>query len=164
VITKTSLLAIRALLYLAQQGPSVIVSPKRIAQVLGDSPTYLAKVARLLVKVGILRAEKGVKGGVQLNQPPDKVTLLAIVEACQGNIVGNYCQMECDLSLTCAYHQAAAELHQAIVDVLGRWTLSQLVLKPRPMGNLFPPVRCVLLAGGPSGPPPGGLARIEGVR
>ncbi len=130
MITKTTISAIRALIFIAQNSGEGFLSPRRIADELGESPSYLAKVARSLVKAGILRAEKGVKGGVWLGRPPDRITLLAIIEACQGAILGDYCQPGCPSELICSYHQAAEELRGAIVGVLSRWSLAQLLRKP----------------------------------
>jgi len=107
----------------------------------------MAKVVRQLVKAGILRAEKGSKGGVRLVQPPAQVTLLAIVEACQGTIVGDYCRTDCDLAKTCAYHQAALNLHQAIVRVLSKWSLADLIQAPYPRARTLGALPCVLTTG-----------------
>jgi Rrf2 family protein len=144
MVTRTSLLAIRTLIFLAQREPATIFPLKGIAEGLGESPTYLAKVARLLVKAGILRAAKGVKGGVQLSRPPAQITLLAIIEACQGVLVGSYCQGEFPLEATCAYHQAAVALRKAIEEVLSSFSLAQLAKKPRPTRPLPGGLRCVL--------------------
>ncbi len=126
MITKTSLLATRALLYLARGPRGIATSPRSIALQLGESQTYMAKVLRSLVKTGILRAEHGSRGGVLLNRPPSEITLLAIVEACQGAIVTNYCGDIADLRSACAFHRAAVELREGIVAVLSRWNLEQL--------------------------------------
>lgn len=152
MLTKTSLLAIRALLWLAQHGRDVSLSPRPIAEALAASPTYLAKVLRLLVKAGILRAEKGVKGGVRLNRSPDRIPLLAVVEACQGALLGDYCEPGCDVSDVCGFHQAAEELHQAVTGVLSRWTLAQLVERPRPARALRPGLRCVMAGAAETAP------------
>jgi Rrf2 family protein len=160
MLTKTSLLAIRALLWLAQHGRDTSVPPRRVAEALGASPTYLAKVSRLLVRAGVLRAEKGVKGGVRLARLPDQITLLAIVEACQGALLADYCEAGCDVSRACAFHQAAEELHRAVTGILSRWTLAQLVERPRPAPGLGPSLKCVLAGPGEVAPrqgliPPG---------
>ena len=133
MITKTTLTAIRALLLVANNSGVGALPPRRIAEALGESPSYMAKVTRALVKAGILRAGKGVKGGVWLGRSPSEITLRNVFEACQGNIVGDYCQTQCDLNTICSFHRAASELHQSIVDVLSRWTLAQLA--KRPEGN-----------------------------
>ncbi len=147
MVTKTSLSAIRALMYLAHRGEDVFLSPRKIAEDLRESPTYMAKVTRHLVKAGILRAEKGAKGGVRLSRKPSAVSLLEVVEACQGTLVGAYCQPGCDLDLVCGYHRAASELHAAISGVLSRWTLAQLLQNPAPAKRKSGEMPCVILSG-----------------
>jgi len=144
MLTKTSVSAIRALLHLGLNATGGPISPRLIAKQLGESPSYLAKVARQLAKAGILRAHRGVSGGVTLNLPPEEITLLAIVEACQGAILADFCEEGADLAKTCAFHQAAAELHDATVRVLSRWTLAELLENPRPSKTLRKAVRCWL--------------------
>ena len=152
MITKTTLTAIRALVFLARHARAGTLPPRRIAEALGESPTYMAKVTRALVKAGVLRAGKGVKGGVWLGRPANEITLRSILEACQGSLVGEYCQTDCDFDTICSFHRAAAELHQAVVGVLSRWTLAQLARRPEgtPGRKGIP---CVML-GVTSGPAP----------
>ena len=69
MLTKTTVSAIRALIHVGLHGSGGPISPRRIAEQLGESPTYLAKVMRLLVKAGILRAHFGMAGGVVLHAP-----------------------------------------------------------------------------------------------
>ncbi len=141
MFTKTSISAIRSLIFLCSESDGVPSSPRRIAEQLNESPTYLAKVVRHLVKAGILQAHRGATGGVTLNMPAEEITLLAVVEACQGKILGNFCQDTCDLDNVCAFHEAAAELQDAIVNALSGWTLVDLVKRPHP---LIEGVSCVL--------------------
>lgn len=132
MFTKTSISAIRALSYLGANGTGQPISPRRMAEELRESPTYLAKVVRHLVKAGILRAHRGVAGGVTFNQPPKELTLLAIVKACERTILENSCQVAEDHSEPCAVQQAGAELHEALVGILSRWTLVDFLRKPCP--------------------------------
>jgi Rrf2 family protein len=144
MFTKTTRSAIRMATHLGMVGSSEPVSPRALAEQLGESPTYLAKVARHLVKAGILRAHRGVAGGVVLGRNPRDITLLAIVEACQGTILGDFCEEADDLAKTCAFHQACAELHESIVGVLSKWTLAQFIERPRPIGMLGKQIPCWL--------------------
>jgi Rrf2 family nitric oxide-sensitive transcriptional repressor len=130
MITKTTLSALRALLFVAATPGGRRVSPREVADTLGESPTYMAKVARELVKAGILRADKGVKGGLYLDRPASEITLREIVRACQGEIIGDYCRFPGDPRETCSYHQAAGELHEAVTRVLSAWTLARLMERP----------------------------------
>ena len=127
MLTKTSISAIRALTYLGRSGSDGPVSPRHVAEKLGESPTYRAKVVRHLVKSSILRAHRGMAGGVTFGRAPEETTLLSIVEACQGAILADFCEEAEDLAKTCALHQAGAELHRAVVGVLSRWNLAQLI-------------------------------------
>jgi Rrf2 family protein len=153
MLSKTSVLAIRILLQLGAKGGSEPVPPRRLAEELGESPTYLAKVAGHLVRAGIVRARRGAMGGIVLNRDPASITLLSIVEACQGRILGDFCQPAAQLGDTCAYHQAAAELHHVIVGVLSRWSLAELLARPVPTGALAGNLRCQLLATRPTADP-----------
>jgi len=142
MLTKTSVSAVRALLYLslnAEKGP---VSPRRIAERIGESPSYMGKVTGLLAKAGILRAHRGVAGGVTLGCPPHELSLLAIVEACQGHLIADYCEDSPDVDLVCSFHQAMLQLHDALVGVLSRWTLADLMEKPCPSKAIAEVVAC----------------------
>ncbi len=102
------------------------------------------KVVRHLVKAAILEAEKGTKGGVRLLLPADKITLLAVVEACQRTIIPDYCRSVRPLVSFCGFHQAAAELHNAITGVLEKWTLADLLQKPSGIGAGAGGVSCIM--------------------
>jgi Rrf2 family protein len=132
VLTRTSITATRLLMHLASLDSTLPAVLASAAQRLEESPTYLAKVARLLVRAGILRASRGVGGGVTLNRAAADVTFLSIVEACQGAILPDFCQAEQDLRRTCAFHQAAAQLHESIIKVLAGWTLADFMRRPGP--------------------------------
>lgn len=146
MLSKTALLASRALVVIAKEPSGRVISPRSIALRLNESPAYLAKVLRLLVRAGILRAERGVTGGVFLGRLPEEITLLHIVEACQGMIHGAYCQRLDDSESVCAFHQASLELEQAIVGVLGSWTLADLEKRPGASGTLPAGVQCRMAA------------------
>jgi len=147
MIAKTSLLALRALEFLCNQDAGVAFSPRRIAETLGESPSYLAKVLRHLVKSGILDAVKGTKGGVRLNQSPSQITLLAVVEACQGTVKGDHCSSSCTESPVCSFHEAALELHNAVSGILTRWTLAHLLEKPSAATDIAGRVACRMAGG-----------------
>jgi Rrf2 family protein len=142
MLTKTTVSAIRALIHVGLHGSGGPISPRRIAEQLGESPTYLAKVMRLLVKAGILRAHFGTAGGVVLHRPPESITLLAITEACQGALLANLCSETGNMAGACAFHQAGAELHQAILGVMSRWTLASFLSNPSPSLRCEGRIRC----------------------
>ena len=153
MINGTSLSALRTLIHLGKERPTLI-PPRRIAEQLGESPTYLSKITTQLVKADILRSERGVNGGVQLARPAADITMLAVVEACQGTIVGGYCRSVCRPSEVCAFHHAAQQLESAIRETLERWTLEHLLQKATRVRPLVDGFACVML-------PPASVAELE---
>lgn len=97
-----------------------------------------------MVKAGILEAEKGVKGGVRLRKPAAEITLLEVVEACQGTIVGDYCKSSRQEASYCNFHRAARELHVAITGVLVRWSVADLLAKPYSAGKTAGGFTCLM--------------------
>ncbi len=144
MLTKTTLSGIRAVTLLGLNADIQPLSPRVMAEALGESPSYLAKVLRHLVRAGVLKSHRGPNGGVSLSRPPESITLLAIVEACQGVILGDFCPGDVEPRLTCAFHQAGMELHAAIVGVLSRWTLADLIRRPSPDPSIAMVSQCWL--------------------
>lgn len=127
MLTQTSETALKSLIFLALHGTDEPTSPREIAEHIGASPTYMAKITRMLVKADILRSQRGALGGVHLSREAAKITLLDVVEACQGLIVGNYCQnMKEHERPHCGFHEAMLEVHQSMVSVLSKWTVDDL--------------------------------------
>lgn len=143
MLTQTSEIAIRVLLYLVVKKVDSPVSPRRIALDLDASPSYLAKITRDLVKAGLLRSHRGAMGGVTLAHEPDKISLLDIVQACQGLLVGSYCQGISDHpDPVCSFHEAMKEVHDSTVEILSRWTLAMLAERPGPADSMKEPLSC----------------------
>ncbi len=146
MLTKTTISALRLLVQLGRNPSGGPVGLGELAGELDESPSYLAKVAQQLVKAAILRSLRGSQGGVILNLHPRHVSLLAVVSACQGPVMGSFCDEDVPKDQVCAFHRAAVELHEAIHRVLSRWTLADLLKKPCPTSAALRS-RCVLTAG-----------------
>ncbi len=131
MLTETSKTAVQALIYVTRAGDQPC-SPAKIAENVGASPSYLAKINTLLVKADLLRTFRGKYGGVRLSRAPGDVSLLQIVEACQGRILGDYCQEYPQLADVCGFHHAMDELQAATIQTLSKWTLADLVARPGP--------------------------------
>jgi Rrf2 family transcriptional regulator, nitric oxide-sensitive transcriptional repressor len=136
MLTQTSETAVRALIYLVLIKSTDPVTPRQIAESLGTSPTYMAKITRQLVRANILRSHRGAAGGVSLSKDPANVTLLEIIEASQGLLVGNYCdEIKGHTVPLCAFHQAMKETHELMIKSLTSWTLEKLSSQPGPSGD-----------------------------
>lgn len=143
LLTKTSELAIHALMHLAQKPEGYVLNPREVASHLGESQTYISKVLRLLAQGGLVRSHRGATGGFTLDRPASQITLLDIVEISQGTIPGNYCgrASEDALSKTCGYHQAMHDLRDSTRSALARWSIEKILKTPRPK---IPVLNCMM--------------------
>lgn len=133
MITRTSEMAIQAMLVIGLESRGEPLSPRKLAARLGCSKSYLAKVLGMLARADLLRSFRGAKGGVLLGRPPEEIQLLHVVEACQGLLVGNYCRaIDAPGVGVCAFHEAMADVHRSTVQALSRWTLADLLERPTP--------------------------------
>lgn len=76
--------AMQATVYVAdkvQLGEFDFVPTSRLADDLGIPAPSLARLMRSLNRAGIIETREGSRGGVRLALPPDRVTLLSIVDA-----------------------------------------------------------------------------------
>ena len=142
MLNQTAELGIQIAVYLALDGGGAPVPPAHMAETLGASPTYLSKVAGLLVKAGILRAVKGMHGGMTLADPPAKINLLDLIEACQGKFLADYCEKNDYLDKVCGYHLAMHNLYEAVKGALGNTTLADILANPAPHPSLEKKVSC----------------------
>lgn len=144
MLSQTTVTAIRALVHLASRGEGTVLSPQEIAGQIGASTSYLSKLNTQLVRAGILRSYRGVRGGVELARPPAEISLLQIVEATQGPVLADYCEEYGDLRQVCGFHRAMAAVHECLTEQLRGWSLGDFVAKPCPSKKLQGKVSCVL--------------------
>jgi Rrf2 family protein len=74
---------IHSLLWLVGQEGKAL-SSRKLAELSGVSPTFLAKIFPKLEKAGIVRASEGVRGGYTLAKAPQDISFLEIVDAIEG--------------------------------------------------------------------------------
>lgn len=75
---------LHAVTSLAQLGPGAMASAAQLAAHHDVPGAYLAKQLQSLVRVGVLTATTGPRGGFRLARPAEQVTLLQVVEAVDG--------------------------------------------------------------------------------
>jgi Rrf2 family protein len=135
MLTATTELAIRALILLGLSGEGKPIPPRRLAETLDCSPTYLSKTLGHLVRSGMLRSVRGAHGGVVIARDPSRISLLEIVEDCQGAIMGDFCHgiRADEVAMSCRFHRVMAELHGHVVRTLSACTLAELLACPVPV-------------------------------
>lgn len=80
MLSKTAEYALRAVVWLARE-PGRAESADHLAEVTKTPRRYLHKVLQDLVHAEILRSQSGPGGGYALDKPPEKVSILDVVNA-----------------------------------------------------------------------------------
>ena len=122
--------AIRALTYLAMQPPGKLTGSREISDGEGIPNSFLCKILLDLRRKRLLRSYKGTGGGYELALPPDKISLLMIVEAIEGEVSFSGCILEdkeCSAHGECALHDSWLSLRNQLVRFLETQTLADLV-------------------------------------
>lgn len=95
----------------------------------------VSKVLKILVRNGLLAAQRGVNGGFRLARLPEKITMDEIITALEGPVALTECNGRhpgrCELELLCPVGSNWQRMNRAVRDTLGKITLSDMT-KPIP--------------------------------
>ncbi len=134
ILSRTSQYAIQALIFMATQPRGVAVLNRTIAEKLGASPTYLAKVLQDLCKSNLLYSFRGKQGGFCLRERGEKINLMQIVLITEGSGFTEGCVLGlkvCSDKAPCLMHAEWAPIRQEIVKLLRGQTLGFLATTVR---------------------------------
>jgi Rrf2 family transcriptional regulator, iron-sulfur cluster assembly transcription factor len=129
-LTRKGDYAIRGIVYLAGMPPDQVCLLSDIAAAVDVPPTFLAKIFQQFSKIGLVKSFRGTGGGFLLGRPPEKITLLEVVEAVEGPIIPNRCvadSADCDRSGFCTVQPVWQRVQEEVRTVLGGISLKDLV-------------------------------------
>ncbi len=133
LLTKTTEIAIQCLVLLSRMPKGTLITPQPISMTLGSSESYTSKILRTLAKADLLESHRGASGGFSLAREPADITLLEVVEACEGAIIGNHCREFPNPEMvgrTCGFHQAMVQFQEGVKKLLRQWSIEDLATKP----------------------------------
>lgn len=134
--------AIRLLFELAVR-PGEVKDVRSIAGSAGVPPAYSAKLIQSLARAGLVRTQRGARGGVWLSRQPEEVTLQEVVEAVEGPTVYSRCLLwpgECPADRPCPMHDFLDGLAQAVTTYLASVRLSDLVEQAHRIAREYGPI------------------------
>jgi Rrf2 family protein len=79
MLSQTAEYALRAVIYLARQGPGATVRAETIANALGAPVNYMSKTLYALAKAGLVEGMRGPTGGFRLKVDPETVSVAQVV-------------------------------------------------------------------------------------
>ncbi|MFW5775639.1 MAG: RrF2 family transcriptional regulator [Chitinivibrionales bacterium] len=122
----------RALVEIASHFGDAPAKRKDIAQIQGLSDSYLENILITLKNAGIIDTVRGAKGGYVLSRPPEKITLLDVVQALEGSLAPVECLQKpsaCSRTGDCVTRDVWRRVQQAEEEVLRNTTLKDLIDK-----------------------------------
>ena len=129
-LTKQSNYAVRALMYCAANG-SNLCRIRDIGDAFGVSEMFLFKILVPVVRSGLLETIRGRNGGVRLGAPADQISVMDVLRVTEDDFDLTECQKEkcahCPLGQKCVYETALGQAMQAFAEVLGTYTIADLV-------------------------------------
>ena len=106
------------------------VSIKDIAQREHLSEKYLEQIIGLLSRENLVQSVRGAKGGYHLTKDADQITVEEILKATEGSLAPVACAADsdcCENYCDCVTSFIWTEIYDAVIDVVSRITLSDLV-------------------------------------
>ncbi len=123
--------ALRMLIELATHQEEGFVSLKDISERQGISKKYLEQIVPMLNKSGILRTNRGNKGGYMLAKPANECTVGEVLRATEGSLAPVSCleyeQNDCPRADTCATLYVWQGLEKAVNDYLNSVTVQDII-------------------------------------
>ncbi len=129
LLSKTAEYGIRAVLYIGLN-QSKRVRAIDIAKDLKVPYHFLAKVIQKLVKAGILHSKRGKKGGLTLKKSPEKIKLLDVVIALDGEEIFKNCVLglpNCSDKNPCSVHDYWKSIRDQIRQMLSERSVRELL-------------------------------------
>ena len=127
MLPRTADYALRAAVWLGRD-PDQTAPADRLAEQTKVPRRYLHKVLQDLVRAGLVRSQPGPRGGYALAQPPERITILEVVNA----VAPLQRIRRCPLGLVshtrlCPLHSELDRVYAAAEKALARLTIAQLV-------------------------------------
>jgi Rrf2 family iron-sulfur cluster assembly transcriptional regulator len=123
--------AVRAMIALAAPREPGLLSVRRIADAMVIPPRFLPQVMRDLAAAGLVEAQPGRRGGYRLARPADRITVLEVIEAAEGDTRRQTCVLRggpCGHDGYCAVHPVFADAQEAVLGRLAEASLASVAV------------------------------------
>lgn len=110
--------------------PTDRLTSEELAGTIDVPRQFTLKIAQNLTKAGLISAQRGVGGGIQLGRPPDEITLHDIFSVADTPRALNECLINpaaCTRTQYCAVHHSLRKIQSRLDRDLKQITLADLV-------------------------------------
>lgn len=129
-LTRRGDYAVRAMLALADRNSALPTSGREIAAEMGIPFGFVSRVMGDLVSAGLVESTTGRTGGYILGRPATAISLLAVIEAIEGDSRRSSCVLRgspCGRDGHCQVHEAFFAAQDALLEQLRQVTLADVV-------------------------------------
>jgi Rrf2 family transcriptional regulator, iron-sulfur cluster assembly transcription factor len=129
-LTRRGDYAVRAMLAIATAKPgNGPLSARRISEQMSVPARFLPHVLRDLVRAGLVEGQTGRGGGYRLARDPSEITLLAVINAVEGDQITPACVLRgipCRSDGTCAVHDVFDGARKSLLQRLAATSLADV--------------------------------------
>ena len=130
-IAKSVEYAFLGLKYIAENSEQRMISVAEISENLDIPYDLLAKIMQKLVRHGILNSVQGTRGGYILNQQPEQISLLNVIDALDQpvQIADCFTPSDCKRSADCCLKSPLTRIQGKINELFTTTTLNEIITK-----------------------------------
>lgn len=106
-----------------------LVKLEQVAEATQLSVPTVRKVMKLLVDQGVVRSERGMKGGYALSRPANRISIGEVIIAVEGGLALTECCLDacqCDMAQACTVQNNWNVINQTIGEMFSRITLADM--------------------------------------
>lgn len=122
--------AVRVVVDLAGQPAGATVRTEELGRRTGVPRAYLSKIIQALAHAGLVRTQRGTRGGIALLEEPRAITLRRVIEAVEGPIYLNRCLIRpglCPRDSFCPVHPVWGRVQQILIRELDSVRIADLL-------------------------------------
>ncbi|MBI4561988.1 MAG: Rrf2 family transcriptional regulator [Candidatus Rokubacteria bacterium] len=122
--------AVRVVVDLAAQPRGATVKSDDLGRRTGVPRAFLTKIIQALAHAGLVRTQRGTRGGIGLLEKPRAITLRQVIEAVEGPIYLNRCLIRaglCPRDGFCPVHPVWARIQAIVTRELDSVSIKELV-------------------------------------
>lgn len=129
-LTTLSTYGVRALFDIAYCGEGKMVRASQVSARQKISLNYIGQIFLKLKRAGLIVSHRGRSGGYTLAYPPEKITLLMIIQAVEGPIQLVDCLegvRECEMAVKCVTRDVWKGAGEILENFFGKITIQDLI-------------------------------------
>ena len=129
MLSKTSQYALRAVLHLARD-PDTRVPAADVAAALDVPENYLSKILHALSRSGVVRSERGPRGGYRLARSPERMSVADVIVPFDPIAIESRCLLgnpRCPGSHPCAAHDRWRRVSEPVTGFFRDTSVSELL-------------------------------------